>query len=307
MFKKLCIILIILVLGLSTVYAESVGDIAPDLKVTDWNGNSQSISKYKGKVILLKFWASWCGPCVRSLPKTYRLYQKYGNKGLIIFAVGLGGKYRDKSMLKRKGYTFHVMVDGRSYRSQITSNFKFRGIPHELLISRSGKILFKGHPYRLKESLIKSALNNSRGSYNNNNNSNSNNQSTSTGESDVEKFKYIYNTVKNSVTSYADYNGSARRYKRYLNYYIKKASRIRYAKYSLTYLEKYISWGIYKPKWQVIRSKWRRKVYKSKTYAELSKRVIELMENIDYNKGVNKSYWRRRRRTFKKYMDYFRK
>ncbi len=201
------------------------------------------------------------------------------------------------------------MVDGRKYRSQIQRNYNFRGIPHELLISRSGKILFKGHPARLKDSLIRKALNESGGS----GVSQPDNPpvpvspESNTEESDKEKIKYLITTVKESINKWADYKGSAKKYKRYVDFYVNKMKNYRYARYALNYMEKYISWSIYKSKWQIIRIKWRRQLYKAKDYKDFVKPIMTLMNNISYKKGVNKRIWKQRRKKFKQYVDYFRK
>mgnify|MGYP001550662044 CR=1 FL=1 len=173
--KKTAVTLVLILCISAISFAQNVGTQVPNLIVKDYDGNSQSFTKYRGKVVLLKFWASWCGPCRASLPKTARLNRLYADKGLVIFAVGLGTTSRDKAILKRYGCNLPVTIPGRKYISQIKSKFSIRGIPHEILISKTGKILWKGHPYRFNENLLKKALGSSAASTSSSNTTSSGN------------------------------------------------------------------------------------------------------------------------------------
>jgi uncharacterized protein YkwD/thiol-disulfide isomerase/thioredoxin len=150
------LLIFVLMLVVQIGFAQSVGDMAPNFTATDAAGKQHSIAQYKGSVILLKFWAEWCPPCVSSLPGSWAKHNKYASQGLVIFTVGLSTAARDRALLSSKGYSFPVMVAGKEIRSQIP--YSFRGIPYEVLISRSGKILWTGHPLSLRESVLEAAL-----------------------------------------------------------------------------------------------------------------------------------------------------
>lgn len=149
-------LIVMLMLVVQTGFAQSVGDMAPNFTATDAVGKQHSIAQYKGSVVLLKFWAEWCPPCVSSLPGSWAKHNKYASQGLVIFTVGLSEAAKDSAFLRSKGYNFPVMVAGREIRNQIP--YSFRGIPHEVLISRSGKILWTGHPSSLRDSVLEEAL-----------------------------------------------------------------------------------------------------------------------------------------------------
>ena len=99
---RLKIVIIGMVLLLSgNLLALQVGDNAPDYKSQLLDGTQVSLSQYKGKVVILKFWAKWCGPCLRSLPKSDKLQKKYGSKGLVVFAVGVSNNKNNDAQLPK--------------------------------------------------------------------------------------------------------------------------------------------------------------------------------------------------------------
>jgi thiol-disulfide isomerase/thioredoxin len=159
MIRKTFILSLLLFAMFSNIKAQEVGSSAPELTGIDASGRRHTLSSYRGKVVLLKFFASWCGPCRRSMPKTIALQRKYASRGFMVFSVGMNNDTEaDRRFLSENGYNFSVMVfrTGLNY-----SGYNFRGIPFEVLIDRNGKILWKGH-WGLNESLIKSALNNAQ-------------------------------------------------------------------------------------------------------------------------------------------------
>lgn len=98
---------------------------------------SFTLSEHEGSVILLNFWATWCGPCVGEMPAFSRLLEKYGEE-LTLLAVNLGEDGETvRSFLERNGYTFPVALD---LNGDIGSLYPSDGIPYTVLIGRDGKI-----------------------------------------------------------------------------------------------------------------------------------------------------------------------
>ena len=121
-----------------------IGKAAPDITYPDPNGKNRSLSSLKGKVVLLDFWASWCGPCRRENPNVVRIYNKYHKKGFEVFSVSLdkpNGKSRWISAIEKDGLIWpnHVS-DLKGWSSAPARLYKVRSIPRTFLIDRNGNI-----------------------------------------------------------------------------------------------------------------------------------------------------------------------
>lgn len=113
------------------------GDSYRDFTAVLTDGSSFTLSEHEGSVILLNFWATWCGPCVREMPAFPRLLEKYG-EDLTLLAVNLGEDGETVgSFLDRSGYTFPVALD---QYGDIGSLYPSDGIPYTVLIGRDGRI-----------------------------------------------------------------------------------------------------------------------------------------------------------------------
>jgi peroxiredoxin len=116
----------------------SVSGDAPNFKLQDLSGKTVQLSDYKGKPVMLDFWATWCQPCRDTIPGIVKLHKDYAGKGLAILAISLdGGESEDlKTFQKKHGMTYTVLIGNEDVASQ----YGVRTIPMMILIDKSGKI-----------------------------------------------------------------------------------------------------------------------------------------------------------------------
>lgn len=115
---------------------------APDFTVQDADGNSVSLSDFKGEPVVLNFWASWCAPCKAEMPDYEEMYQEYGPKGVVFMMVNLTDGDREtidtaKKFLSDNHYTFPVYFDTKFSASDA---YGISGIPNSIFIDRDGNV-----------------------------------------------------------------------------------------------------------------------------------------------------------------------
>jgi len=135
--KKQTIAIAIAILGctLATTRALNVGDPFPDLKNFGLEGTLPDMA---GKVVLVDFFASWCGPCKASFPAMEELRKKYADKGLVIVAVNLDQKKEDmEEFLKKYHVDFPIVRDAAN---KLVSQVKIATMPSSFLVDKDGKV-----------------------------------------------------------------------------------------------------------------------------------------------------------------------
>lgn len=122
--------------------AIKVGAEAPELILPMANGKDLALSNLRGKVVLIDFWASWCGPCRKELPNVKRCYEKYKSKGFEIYGVSLD-KERDAwiEAISNEGLTWPQVSDLKFWESEAVRIYAVQSIPFTVLIDKEGKIL----------------------------------------------------------------------------------------------------------------------------------------------------------------------
>jgi peroxiredoxin len=140
--------------------ASWVGKSVPELTLPDVHGKQVSISSFKGKYVLIDFWASWCGPCRMENPNVVAAYNEFKGKNFTILGVSLD-KDADswKKAIAQDHLTWTHISDLKYWGSQAVETFGFQGIPFNVLVDPSGKIIAQELRGRDLEDKLKEVLN----------------------------------------------------------------------------------------------------------------------------------------------------
>lgn len=112
---------------------------APDFNLKDQYGVVHSLENYKGKVIFLNFWATWCPPCKKEMPDIENIYKEYGEnkKDVVILGVNSEKENEVKKFLKDKGYTFPTVIDENS---EVMRKYFIQAFPTSFVIDKEGNV-----------------------------------------------------------------------------------------------------------------------------------------------------------------------
>jgi thiol-disulfide isomerase/thioredoxin len=150
--------LVCIVVAFATTAASAqlnVGDPAPTIQVSDWiKGDPVDLAKGKGsKAYLVEFWATWCGPCIESMPHLSELQRKHRKNGLVVVGVATPGRGETlkvvKRFVKRRGSSIDYTI-GFDESGETQKRYMYAvgagGIPYAFLIDKSGTLVWHGHP-----------------------------------------------------------------------------------------------------------------------------------------------------------------
>jgi thiol-disulfide isomerase/thioredoxin len=120
------------------------GTSFPGFDEKDVTGRPLSLASYKGKVVLVDFWATWCGPCVRELPNVIAAYKKYHGKGFEIVGVSLDEDQPTlERFLKENDVTWQQYFDGQKWDNKLAMKYGVNIAPTTYLLDADGKIIGK--------------------------------------------------------------------------------------------------------------------------------------------------------------------
>ena len=119
-------------------FQSSLSGAAPDFTLDSLDGDAITLSDLEGQVVVLDFWATWCRPCVRSMPHLQELYERYAEQEVVVLAINVAQE-RDEvaEFIAETGYTFTVLLDSDS---GVTDDYRVQGIPHTVVVDREGEV-----------------------------------------------------------------------------------------------------------------------------------------------------------------------
>jgi len=116
----------------------TVGMQAEDFQLADLDGKIQSLSQYRGKIVLVNFWATWCKPCTTEMPAMQATYDKLRSKGFVVLAVNeLEDDAKVREHIKLYGHTFPVLMDRDN---KVANQFGVFGLPVSVFIDQEGRV-----------------------------------------------------------------------------------------------------------------------------------------------------------------------
>jgi len=156
----LIVIGVVALLGLILFPRDKGPDPAPDFSLVNLDGGVVTLSSFRGHVVILDFWASWCHPCTDTFPIVHSLYERYADQGVVLLVVSLDGSEKDiRAWMEENGFpSGEVLWGSYAEAREIRDLYGVVGIPHTFVIDRDGYIRFDGHPRNLAAKDIEELL-----------------------------------------------------------------------------------------------------------------------------------------------------
>jgi len=124
---------------------------APSLQLADLHGKQVSLADFKGKVVILDFWATWCPPCKMEIPDFIEIESEFGARGVQIIGVALDQPGRTREFAESHGMNYPVLVGNDDVAARFGG---ISGIPTTFIIDRSGRIVQRFEGYRPKQTFV---------------------------------------------------------------------------------------------------------------------------------------------------------
>ncbi|MGC4099742.1 TlpA family protein disulfide reductase [Ferruginibacter sp.] len=140
---KRIIFTVVIAMACAAVNAQvKVGEPVPEISLPNVNDSTVNLSSFKGKVVLIDFWASWCGPCRASNPSVVKLYNKYKDKGFEVFGVSIDNKKNDwLKAIKHDKIKYTQVNDKGGWYGKVPERYGINMIPTSILLDKEGKVV----------------------------------------------------------------------------------------------------------------------------------------------------------------------
>ena len=122
------------------------GQVAPDFALKSSSGENLRLSEYRGNVVMVNFWATWCGPCRQEMPLLDELYARYQRVGFSLLGVNIDDNAsKAMNMVSELGVSFPVLFDSRK---EVSKLYQVEAMPVTVIIDREGTVRFVHHGYK---------------------------------------------------------------------------------------------------------------------------------------------------------------
>jgi thiol-disulfide isomerase/thioredoxin len=117
----------------------ALGQLAPDWKLSDAGGVTHSLSDYRGQVVVLDFWATWCGPCAALMPRMQKLQDKFRDRGVVVFGINAWETGDAPALMKQKHFTYGILLKGE----EIAPAYGIINLPVVYVVGTDGRIVYR--------------------------------------------------------------------------------------------------------------------------------------------------------------------
>ena len=130
----------------SLASSDLTGQAAPDFALKSSSGDNLRLSEYRGDVVMVNFWATWCGPCRQEMPLLDELHSRYERVGFSLLGVNIDDDSRKAmNMVSELGVSFPVLFDARK---EVSKLYRVEAMPVTVLIDREGTVRYVHHGYK---------------------------------------------------------------------------------------------------------------------------------------------------------------
>lgn len=145
--KNLALGLLITVFAATSLASSGLeGQVAPDFALKSSTGENLRLSEYRGNVVMINFWATWCGPCRQEMPLLDQLYARYERVGFSLLGVNIDDdSRRAMQMIEDLGISFPVLFDARK---EVSKLYEVEAMPVTVLVDREGYVRYVHHGYK---------------------------------------------------------------------------------------------------------------------------------------------------------------
>ena len=127
-------------------HAVTLQEMAPDFTLKSLSGENLRLDEYKGQVVLLNFWASWCGPCRQEMPILDRLHHRYVDAGFAVLGINVEGEIEPaQEIVDKTSVTFPILIDTGQTVSEM---YKLEAMPSTVVIDRDGVVRYIHRGYK---------------------------------------------------------------------------------------------------------------------------------------------------------------